>query len=201
VFLHLLSFDVTSTTSPLLSLSFAHIAASSLLLTMYPSSPLGDFDFGASFGNFGADFGHFFEFGPAFDAGFSNFLEGLVSVGFDDASVDGSGCPHRDRHVRWPNCHYRIESVRESAWYRYFTHPGMTRELTHELSMSDRYCQFCHFFRIPLWKVEELTSLLIDSAYVPFPRLRLHQVEFRERVELCPKRLVLRRKYRSSRAS
>jgi hypothetical protein len=70
---------------------------------MYPSSHLGDFDFGASFGNFGADFGRFFEFGPTFDAGFKDFLEGLVSVGFDDASVDGSGCPRHNRRVRRPN--------------------------------------------------------------------------------------------------
>ncbi len=61
---------------------------------MYPSSPLGDFDFGARFGDFGADFGHFFEFGPAFDASLSNFLEGLMSVRFNDATVDGSRCPH-----------------------------------------------------------------------------------------------------------
>jgi hypothetical protein len=37
---------------------------------------------------------------------------------------------------------------------------------------------------MPLWKVEELTSLLIDRGYVPFPRSRSRQVEFRERTEL-----------------
>ena len=84
---------------------------------MDPSSPIGDFNFGASFSDFGADFGQAFEFGPAFDAGFSNF-DGSVSVQFDDASVplggwfDGGICPRCDRSVRRPNCHYRIESVR-----------------------------------------------------------------------------------------
>jgi hypothetical protein len=156
---------------------------------MDPSSPFGDFDFGACFSNFGADFKHFFEFGPAFDAGFSNF-GGSVSVMLDDASVplggwlDGGGRPRRDRRVRRPTRHYRIESVHESALYRYFTRPGMTRELTHELSASDRYSQFCHFFCMPLWKVEELTSLLIERAYVPFPCSRSRQVEFREQTEL-----------------
>ena len=150
VFIHLsLTWQVIL--PPLLSSSFAHLAASSFLLTiMDPSSPFGDFDFGACFSNFGADFKHFFEFGPAFDAGFSNF-GGSVSVTLDDASVplggwfDGGGRPRRDRRVRQPNCHYRIESVHESAWHRYFTRPGMTRELTHELLASDRYSQFCHF--------------------------------------------------------
>jgi hypothetical protein len=45
--------------------------------------------------------------------------------------------------------------------YRYFTCPGMTRELTHELSASDRFGHFHHYFRMPLWKVEELADLLI----------------------------------------
>ncbi len=58
------------------------------------------------------------------------------------------------------------------------------RELTHELSMSDRYSQFRHFFCMPFSKVEELTSLLIDRTYVPFPSSRLHQVEFHEQTEL-----------------
>ncbi len=113
-----------------------------------------------------------------------------MSVTSDDASVplggwfDGGGRPRRDRCVRRPTRHHRIESVHESAWYRYFTCPGMTRELTHELSASDRYSQFRHFFRMPLWKVEELTSLLIERVYVPFPRSRSRQVEFHERTEL-----------------
>ena len=178
--------------SPLLSLLTSVSAQrffSSSLLNMDPPSLSGVFDFGASFSDFGSDFGQAFEFGSAFDAGFGNF-HGSVSVQFDDASVPLGGWfdddvrPLRDRRERRPNRHYRIESVHESAWYQYFTRPGMTRELTHELSASDRYSQFRHFFRMPLWKVEELTDLLIERAYIPYPRSKSRQVEFRERTEL-----------------
>jgi hypothetical protein len=37
---------------------------------------------------------------------------------------------------------------------------------------------------MPLWKVEELADLLISHGYVPLPRTRFHQEEFRERTEL-----------------
>jgi hypothetical protein len=156
---------------------------------MDSSYPFGDYEFGASFSNFGADFERFFEFCPTFDVDFRKF-RGSVSVTFDDTSVplggwfDGGEQPRRNRHVQRPNCHYRIEIMHELAWYRYFTRPGMMRELTHELSASDRYSRFCHFFCMPLWKVEELTSLLIERAYVLFPRSRSRQVEFCERTEL-----------------
>jgi hypothetical protein len=79
---------------------------------------------------------------------------------------------------------YRIESVAESAWFRYFNRPGMTRELTHELSASDRFGHFWHYFRMSLWKVEELCDLLIIRVYIPLPRTRFFQEEFRERTEL-----------------
>ncbi len=74
-----------------------------------------------------------------------------MSVTFDDASVpfggwfDGGGQPRRDRHVWRPNCHYHVESVHESAWYRYFTRPVMMRELTHELLASDWYSHALSF--------------------------------------------------------
>ena len=57
---------------------------------MDPSSLFGDFDFGASFGDFCAGFGEAFEFGAAFDAGFGNF-NGSVSIVFDDASLSLGG--------------------------------------------------------------------------------------------------------------
>ena len=53
---------------------------------MDPSSLFGDFDFGASFGNFCVDFGQAFEFGAAFDTDFSNF-DGSVSIVFNNASL------------------------------------------------------------------------------------------------------------------
>ena len=162
------------------------------------ASSIFDYDFGTgfddygigAFDDFGADFQRAFDFdfGTTFDAGFSNF-EGSVTAEFDDESIGdwsgGSGRPRQTRRrVRRANRVYRIESVTESAWFRYFTRPGMTRELTHELSASDRFGHFRHYFRMPLWKVEELADLLIRCGYVPLPRTRFRQAEFRERTEL-----------------
>ena len=60
----------------------------------------------------------------------------------------------------------------------------MTWELSHELSASDRFGHFCHYFFMPLCKVEELADLLISRGYVPLPRTKFCQAEFRERTEL-----------------
>ena len=148
-------------------------------------------DFGVeSFHDFGADFERLFDldFGTSFDC-LSNFEDSVSSdVSDDDDSVGGwsggSGPPCQRRHIRRSNRLYRFESVRESAWFRYFTRPGLTRELTHELSVSDRFGHFCHYFCMPLRKIEELTDLLITRGYVPYPRTRCRQQEFRERTEL-----------------
>ena len=161
------------------------------------SSSIFDYDFGTGFDDFGVgafdDFGadfqwaFDFDFGTAFDAGFTNF-EGLVTAEFDDESIGdwfgGSGRPRQRRRVRRANHVYHIESVTESAWFRYFNCPGMTRELTHELSLSDRFGHFHRYFCMPLWKVEELADLLIRCWYVPLPRTRFHQAEFCERTKL-----------------
>ena len=115
-----------------------------------------------------------FGFGTVFDAGFGNF-DGLVIVQFDNSSLgsslfgDGEPPPHPLRHQHHPNCHYHVNSITKSVWYRYFTRPGRVRELTHEIFTLDRFSQFCHFFRMPLSKVEELTNLLMERGYVPFP--------------------------------
>jgi hypothetical protein len=134
------------------------------------------FDFGVgfndfsikSFDNFGADFEQAleFDFGAGFEAGFSDF-KGFVTVLFDDVlSIDdltGDGSrPCRRRHVWHPNRVMRIENMTKSAWYRFFLRPGMTRELSHELSVSDQFGHFRHYFCMPLCKVKELTDLLIS---------------------------------------
>jgi hypothetical protein len=80
---------------------------------MDPSFLFGDFDFGASFGDIGADFGQAVDFCAAFDTGFSNF-DGSVSIVINDAS-HGGGRRRQDRRERRPNCHSRVESVIESA--------------------------------------------------------------------------------------
>jgi hypothetical protein len=48
----------------------------------------------------------------------------------------------------------------------------------------DSVIYFQHYFRMPLWKVEELCDLLIIRGYIPLPRTRFRQEEFRDRTEL-----------------
>jgi hypothetical protein len=74
--------------------------------------------------------------------------------------------------------------VKHSSWYRNFTAPGETRDLTHELSSSDRFGKFGHYFCMPLSKVEALMDTLITRGYVRLPRTRCRQAVFCERTEL-----------------
>jgi hypothetical protein len=53
---------------------------------------------------------------------------------------------HRRRKRRSPNRLYRKESVKLYSWYRNFLRPGMTCDLTHELSTSDRFGEFRSLF-------------------------------------------------------
>ena len=71
-----------------------------------------------------------------------------------------------------------------SCWYLNLLKPGKTRNLTHGLSSFDHYGEFCHWFWMPLSKVERLADILIDRGYVQPPRLLLCRAEFRERTEL-----------------
>jgi hypothetical protein len=163
------------------------------------SLPLTEFNFGADFGadfdDFGADFGASFGFDADFGAVFGNFPDffgGSVTSDFEvdscgSSSDDRSG--HRRRQRRWRRCRrpnrlFRVESVKNSSWYRNFTAPGVTRYLTHELSSSDRFGKFSLYFCMPLSNVEALTDTLITRGYVRFPRTRCCQAEFRERTEL-----------------
>jgi len=156
------------------------------------------FNFGAGFGDFDGDFGASFGFDADFGGVFGNFAFADFFWGDSVASdfeVDSCGsssddsCGHRRRQRRWwrccrPNRLFRVESVKKSSWYRNSTAPGETRDLTHELSSSDRFGEFCHYFRMPLSKVEALTDSLIEHGYVRFPRTRCRQAEFRKRTEL-----------------
>ncbi len=150
---------------------------------------------GADFGDFGGDFGASFGFDADFGAIFGNFADffgGSVTSDFEvdscgSSSDDRSGLCHRQRRRRCrrrPNRLFRVVSVKNSSWYRNFTVPGVTRDLTHELSSSDRFGEFHHYFRMPLSKVEALTDTLITRGYVRFPRSRYRQAEFCERMEL-----------------
>jgi len=76
----------------------------------------------------------------------------------------------RRRKGRSPNRLYHQESVKLSSWYRNFLRPGMMRDLTHELSTSDRFGEFRSLFRMPLSKVEESTDIFISRGYIEVPR-------------------------------
>ena len=95
------------------------------------------------------DFGEAFRFDAPFD--FDDFGEGNRSYG----SYDNNSCSfsvessvrlcrrrRRRRKRRSPNRLYRKESVLSSSWYKNFLWPGLTRDLTHELSTSDRFGEF-----------------------------------------------------------
>lgn len=58
------------------------------------------------------------------------------------------------------------------------------RNSTHELSSSDRFGKFHHWFRMPLAKVEHRADMFINRGYVKPARSLMHRAEFRERTEL-----------------
>ena len=164
------------------------------------SLPLTEFNFGDFGGDFGASFGFDADFGAIF-GNFPDFFGGSVTSDFEGDSCGSSSndwsCEslsddlsghrrrqRRRRRRRRSNRLFRVESVKNSSWYRNFTAPGDTRDLTHELSSSDRFGEFRHYFRMPLSKVEELTEKLISRGYVRLPRTRCRRAEFRERTEL-----------------
>jgi hypothetical protein len=102
------------------------------------------------------DFGEGFQFDEPFN--FDDFGEGIgvIAAGgspsygaYDDDSCSFSAKSsvrlRRRRHHRKrlsPNCLYRKESVLLSSWYMNFLRPGLTRDLTHKLSTSDRFGEF-----------------------------------------------------------
>ncbi len=90
------------------------------------------------FGDFLPADGSLFSFG-SYDNEFDN-----SSFTFSVESYVGVG-NHRRRHrkERSPNRQYRKKSsVQKSCWYCEFLRPGMTRDLTHELSTSDMFGEF-----------------------------------------------------------
>jgi len=143
-----------------------------------------DYDFGALFG---ADFGAMFSFDNdnLSRHSFGSYSYDDVSISFSDEGRGARRPRHRRRmRTRRRNRHFRAASVRTSCWYINYTRPGMTRDLTHELSSGDRFGEFRHWFRMPLSKVEALTDILIVQGYVKEPRTFFRRREFRERTEL-----------------
>ena len=151
--------------------------------------PLTSFDFLSDFLP-NVDFGEGFRFDEPFN--FDDFGGGLLSYGaYDNGSCSFSvessvrlRLHRRRRKRRSKNRLYRKESVLSSCWYRNFLRPGLTRDLTHELSTSDRFGEFRSLFRMPLSKVEDLTDIFISRGYIKEPRSICFREVFRERSEL-----------------
>ena len=56
--------------------------------------------------------------------------------------------------------------------------------MTHELSTTDRFGEFCNWFRMRLSKIKELTDIFINREYIKPARSLMFQAEFRKRLEL-----------------
>ena len=105
--------------------------------------------------NFGADFSRFDASG--YDSSTTGSYE-YDSISLDvsvESYVAGRRRRRRRRRPRRPNRQLRFQSVLTSCWYVNFLKPGQTRDMTHELSSSDRFGEFRHWFRMSLAKVEE----------------------------------------------
>jgi hypothetical protein len=109
------------------------------------------------------------------DASFSFSVESYVGV---------RNRNHCSRKKRRPNRQFRKKSVKKSCWYCEFLRPGITRDLTHELSTLDRFGEFRNWFRMTLSKIKELTDTFINREYIKPARLLMYRAEFRERSEL-----------------
>jgi hypothetical protein len=57
-------------------------------------------------------------------------------------------------------------------------------DLTYQLLSSDQFGNFCHWFWMPLAKVECLADIFTGHGYIQQPRSLLHQAEFCERAKL-----------------
>ena len=130
------------------------------------SSPPLDDDFFSV--DFSSELQAAFDFGGFELPGGSLFSFGSYENEYDDASFSFSvesyvGVRNRNRRSRKkrrPNRQFRKKSVKKSCWYREFLRPGITRDMTHELSTSDRFGEFRNWlFQMPLSKIKELTDI------------------------------------------
>ena len=135
------------------------------------------------------DFSCEFGFGSDFSSIFGNGWDDTLSYDNDDVSCEVSieGFVKlkrkRKRKKRRKNRSYRLDSVKNSCWFTNFLQPGKVRSLTYDLSSSDRFGEFRHWFRMPLSKVESLVDTFIERGYIVPSRSQLHKDEFRERAE------------------
>jgi hypothetical protein len=90
-----------------------------------------DAEFATNFDFIGMDFGADFTFKDAFD--FNSIDSGAFE--YDNISCESSvermlWLRRRNRRKRQNNRVFCKENVKKSCWYRYFTRPGLTREIT-----------------------------------------------------------------------
>jgi hypothetical protein len=62
------------------------------------------------------------------------------------------------------------KSAKQSCWYKNVLRPGITCDLTHELSTTDWYGKFWSWSRMPLLKIEELPDIFISRGYLKSAR-------------------------------
>jgi hypothetical protein len=94
-------------------------------------------DFGNAFGFLDPDFGAYFTFRDAFD--FDSISSG--SFKYDNVScefsVERRQCRGQKKHRK--NCIFQLKNVKKSCWYQYFMRSGLTQEIMHKLSNSNRF--------------------------------------------------------------
>jgi hypothetical protein len=147
----------------------------------YPQDPFAPYDFANEYQdlmNFDEDldFVHGAEF--TFESEDTGGSEG-TSI----ASIDTEARPPRLRypHARRPKHHLIFCSVKTSCWYVNYLKPGAVWDLTYDLSTSDRFGELRHWFRMPLFKVDQLTEMLMMNGCITEPRSLRRRDEFRER--------------------
>ncbi len=67
------------------------------------------------------------------------------------------------------------------GWYLNYLKAGAVRDLSYyKLSASNRFGEFRHWFHMPLFKVEQLTGILIMNGCITEPRSLICRAEYRE---------------------
>ncbi len=82
------------------------------------------------------------------------------------------------------NCIFCKENIKKSCWYSFFTRHRLTCKISHALSSSNYFGGICHWFCMPLAKVEEFTTFLIHRGYITRPRSHCCRKVFCECLEL-----------------
>jgi hypothetical protein len=190
----------TQTVTPRLPLLGIHHSFIDIPLTN-PETPFDGFDFSYDFlpeMDFGDDFcfGGDFSFLPELDVDFfeESSLLGVDLLAYNAVSISHLvesivlfGWPKKKRQKqkqRSPNRTSYRASVRTSCWYKNYLEPGQVRETTHKLARSDWYGELCHWFQMPLYKVERLTTNFVPRGCIREPRIHWRMQEFHNHAEL-----------------